>query len=267
MSLGSCNHYDHVIARSLSVGPLIRQGVCSPYLVRIKRDIADIAADPPSGIYIAATDDDIATIDAMVIGPADTPYEGGFFRFLIACPTTYPNDPPSVRFLTTDGGKVQMHPRLYMNGYVSLDIIDGERGWSPAQSLSSLFVSLRSLFTVVPLCDALHAVRGQLDHSAQCYAQFVRHECVRVAVCDAVESCLQDSPLFPKAFKETVLRKFLEFYGKYEKALKEQRHLNGSEMCDLIGGTKGNFRHDMLLARLQDIRERIVKRNNTVLCV
>lgn len=258
-----------VIATSLSAGPLIREGVCSPYLVRIKRDIADIAADPPSGIYIAATDDDIATIDAMVIGPADTPYEGGFFRFLIVCPTTYPNDPPSVRFLTTDGGKLQMHPRLYMNGYVSLDIIDGERGsaWSPAQSLSSLFVSLRSLFTVDPFYDVPHAVRVQLDYSAQCYAQFVRHECVRVAVCDAVESCLQDSPSFPKAFKETVLRKFLEFYGKYEKALKAQRHLNGSEMFDLISGTKVNFRHEMLLARLQDIRERIVERNNIVLCV
>ncbi|KAL3203561.1 hypothetical protein MRX96_011929 [Rhipicephalus microplus] len=79
-------------------------------------DIADFPADPPRRVYILTADDNIATIPAMVIGPRGTPYERAFFRFLIVCPTTYPIEPPSVRFLTTDAGKVQMHPSLDKNG-------------------------------------------------------------------------------------------------------------------------------------------------------
>ncbi|KAH7936221.1 ubiquitin-conjugating enzyme E2 Z [Rhipicephalus sanguineus] len=250
---------------SRDIAPLKRDHAVVPCLLRVKRDMADFAAYPPPGVYIAAADNDIANIDAMVIGPRDTPYEGAFFRFLIVFPTTYPIEPPRVRFLTTDTGRVQMHPNLDKNGDVTLSLVST---WSPAQSLSSLLVSLRSMFTADPLYDAPHAVRGQLEYSAECYRQFVRHESVRVAVCDAVESCLMDGhPRFPKPFREVVLRRFLEHYGKYEKALMKQRYLNGSEMFDLIGGTKGNFQHDALLARLRDIKEKVEERNNAVICV
>ncbi|KAH7970722.1 hypothetical protein HPB49_014625 [Dermacentor silvarum] len=250
--------------------PLKRGGVTSSCLLRVKRDIADFASNAPSGIYIAAADNDTATIDAMVIGPSGTPYEGGFFRFFIRCPAAYPIEPPSVRFLTTDGGRVQMHPNLHKNGDVSLSVIDNSLvpAWSPAQSLTSLLISIRSLFTGDPLYDAAHAVRGQLDYSAECYREFVRHESIRIAVCDTVESYLQDHPPLPRAFRGTVLKTFAKFYSKYEKALMEQKRLNGAEMFDLIGGTKGTFQPDSLLARLRDIREKVAERDNAfALCV
>ncbi|KAL1415650.1 hypothetical protein MTO96_029071 [Rhipicephalus appendiculatus] len=76
---------------SRDVAPFKRDGVVSPCLLRVKKDMADFAVDPPPGVYIAAADNDISTVDAMVIGPRNTPYEGAFFRFLIVCPDNLPD--------------------------------------------------------------------------------------------------------------------------------------------------------------------------------
>ncbi len=40
-------------------------------------------------------------IHALITGPFDTPYEGGFFYFLIRCPPDYPIRPPRVKLITT----------------------------------------------------------------------------------------------------------------------------------------------------------------------
>ncbi|KAL3203562.1 hypothetical protein MRX96_011930 [Rhipicephalus microplus] len=120
------------------------------------------------------------------------------------------------------------------------------------------------MFTADPLYDAPYAVRGSLDYSAECYRQFVRHENARVAVCDTVEFCLLDGSPFVKPFREVVLRMFLQQYFMYEKA---QRYFNGHEMFHLIGGTKGHFQHDVLLARLRNIKEQAVRPNNAIICV
>lgn len=40
-------------------------------------------------------------IHALITGPFDTPYEGGFFLFLFRCPPDYPIHPPRVKLITT----------------------------------------------------------------------------------------------------------------------------------------------------------------------
>jgi hypothetical protein len=39
-------------------------------------------------------------LDAQIIGPADTPFEGGAFELKIEIPHEYPMDPPIVTFVT-----------------------------------------------------------------------------------------------------------------------------------------------------------------------
>lgn len=62
-------------------------------------------------------------IHALITGPFDTPYEGGFFYFLIRCPPDYPIRPPRVKLMTTGGGQVRFNPNLYRNGKVCLSIL------------------------------------------------------------------------------------------------------------------------------------------------
>lgn len=57
------------------------------------------------------------------MGPADTPYEGGFFYFLVACTSDYPIKPPKVKLLTTGNNTVRFNPNLYRNGKVCLSIL------------------------------------------------------------------------------------------------------------------------------------------------
>ncbi|RDD36081.1 Ubiquitin-conjugating enzyme E2 Z, partial [Trichoplax sp. H2] len=73
-------------------------------VLRIKRDLAAILTDPPPGMFIVPDDDDITKMHALILGPFDTPYEGGFFYFFLKFPVTYPIEPPKVKLMTTGEG-------------------------------------------------------------------------------------------------------------------------------------------------------------------
>lgn len=241
--------------------------VSSMYFHRVRSDIEDIMTDPPPLIYIAPEENDITQINALVVGPSDTPYEGGFLRFRIVCPNEYPIEPPRVCFLTTDAGRVQLHPNLYPSGEVSLSILGTYEGphWSPAQSIGSLLVSIQSLLTDDPFYNGPYVAKGTHQEAASNYRVFVRHEVVRVAVCDEVESCLEDNSQQPAVLREKVLELFLEFYDRYEEAVRSHLHLTGTRMQDPISFARGVYQHDALLSRLRDLKAKVQKRSESVL--
>jgi Ubiquitin-conjugating enzyme len=66
------------------------------------------------------------TLQAVIFGPDDTPWEGGTFKLLLEFTEDYPNKPPGVRFLTR-----MFHPNIYNNGAVSAAVVcTGERRWT-----------------------------------------------------------------------------------------------------------------------------------------
>jgi len=80
------------------------------------------------------------TWTATIIGPSDSPYEGGVFFLEIHFPNDYPFKPPKVKFLT----KVY-HPNVASSGAICLDILKDE--WSPALTVSKVLLSICSLLT------------------------------------------------------------------------------------------------------------------------
>lgn len=77
---------------------------------------------------------------ATIMGPPDSPYQGGVFFLKVVFPMDYPFKPPKVQFLT----KVY-HPNINSNGNICLDIL--RSSWSPALTVSKVLLSISSLLT------------------------------------------------------------------------------------------------------------------------
>ncbi|KAH8021330.1 hypothetical protein HPB51_015320 [Rhipicephalus microplus] len=239
------------------------EDVPSVCVSRVKKDVADIARDPPPGIYVAPNENDVTRIDALVVGPSGTPYEGGFLWFHVVCPPEYPMQPPRVTLMTTDAGRVQLHPNIYSSGHVTLSILGTHDGpqWSSAQSLCSVLLSIQSLLSEDPYYNQTYVVKGANRQDANNYKEYVRHEIFRVAVCDAVESCLQQRCPYPAELRTTVLKQFLEFYDRYEESVRSCLHLDGTRIRDPISYVKGTYQHKALLARLEGLKAKVRKRS------
>lgn len=74
-------------------------------------------------LAVAHREDDVRTVRCLIVGPSDTPYEFGFFEFKAKFGDAYPVQPPSVRCLTTNGGRCRFNPNIYATGKVCLSIL------------------------------------------------------------------------------------------------------------------------------------------------
>lgn len=233
-------------------------------LLRVKQDIAEIKADPLPGIYVSHEENDLTKFHAIVVGPSGTPYEGGFFQFFMKCPANYPMQPPLVRLMTTDAGRVQFNPNLYSCGKVCLSILGTWPGpaWSPAQSVSSVMISIQSLLNEEPYYNEPGFENTMSPDESKSYNDKLQHETIRVAVCDAVEACLQGNPPCPPDLAAAILKQFAESYGTYEDKVKGLVHLTGTDMpVETLGPNMqdSKYQYETLLTRLQDLNERVKK--------
>ncbi|KAJ2900031.1 Ubiquitin-conjugating enzyme E2 2 [Coemansia aciculifera] len=110
----------------------------TPCRRRLMRDFKSLQKDPPSGISGAPCDDNIMTWNAVIFGPAETPFEDGTFKLLMNFDETYPNKPPTVRFASK-----MFHPNVYASGELCLDILQNR--WSPTYDVAAILTSIQSL--------------------------------------------------------------------------------------------------------------------------
>ena len=120
--------------------------------IRIVHDIVEFQKNNFKNIKIYFDKNNFTEIYALIFGPKNTPYFGGNFFFKINFPDNYPKQPPSVKYLTTDG-RIRFHPNLYGNGKVCLSIINTWPGpkWIESMTLTSVLLSIQSLLTEIPL--------------------------------------------------------------------------------------------------------------------
>ncbi|XP_069773630.1 ubiquitin-conjugating enzyme E2 D4-like isoform X2 [Narcine bancroftii] len=98
-------------------------------LRRIQKEYQDLERDPPALCSAGPVGDDYFHWQATIMGPSDSPYQGGVFFLNIHFPSDYPFKPPKVSFTT----KIY-HPNINSNGSICLDILRSQ--WSPALTLS-----------------------------------------------------------------------------------------------------------------------------------
>ena len=111
-----------------------------PAKMRLTRELSLLSNDPPPGISCYAVNDSMTQLHATITGPPSTPFATGIFLLSITIPSRYPFEPPRVRFLTPIH-----HPNIDSAGRICLDTLKSNGSWSPAVSLPSLLLSIRSL--------------------------------------------------------------------------------------------------------------------------
>ncbi|KAH7979912.1 hypothetical protein HPB49_011906 [Dermacentor silvarum] len=222
-------------------------------LVETRRALVDIYLKPVPGTYVVPHDDDVTMIQALLLGPPGTPYEGGFFWFVMRCPPEYPAKPPQVRLMTTDEGRVRFGPNFNESGMICLSILSTWPGasWKPTHRIRVVLNALLSLMTTDPYFNEPALVRRKEPGEASGYNDFIRHETIRVAVCDMVEACLQKKAPCHPILQVVILKAFVHLYPNYVRIVRGQLHLNGRRMSDPFSARSGRYRYDVLLDRLQ----------------
>lgn len=107
---------------------------------RLNKEYADFLNDPPANCSGGPVGDDLFAWEAIIIGPEDTPYEGGIFKLDIKFGTDYPYKPPKISFSTRI-----YHMNINASGGICLDIL--KDNWSPALTISKVLLSICSLLS------------------------------------------------------------------------------------------------------------------------
>lgn len=157
---------------------------------RIAKDVRDILKNPlhEHGIHYAHDENDILKGKALIIGPPNTPYEGGYFFFKFQFPTNYPHQPPVVTYCTNDG-KTRFNPNLYRSGKVCLSVLNTWKGpqWTGCQTISSVLLAIcATVLTDKPLLNEPGIDETFVDFDT--YTQIIRYKTIEVATLDVIES-------------------------------------------------------------------------------
>jgi ubiquitin-protein ligase len=190
-------------------------------LMRIMTDIVDFNENKPEGIYLHINKKDIMTLYALIIGPSETPYFGGFFFFEIKFPDNYPFSPPNVKFLTIDK-KERFNPNLYEEVKVCLSILGTRNGpsWSPVMNLRLVLDSIRSLLGHYPIQNEPGFENTKPDDISSIeYNQYLIYHTYRLAIINVIIGDFIYSDYFKKEITQEMeknKKKLLDDLLSYE---------------------------------------------------
>lgn len=128
----------------------------SPHILRqVTKELMDLQKDPPEGIKIFLNEVDITDIQAVVMGPEETPYAGGYFRIKLVMSKNFPTEPPKGFFIT----KI-FHPNIASNGEICVNTL--KKDWKPEYGIKHILLTIKCLLIVPNPESALNAEAGKL---------------------------------------------------------------------------------------------------------
>jgi ubiquitin-conjugating enzyme E2 Z len=183
---------------------------------RWNNDLKELVKNPIDNVLIHYDEEDSSKFFVVVIGLDDTPYQGGFYPFVFECSDSYPFSPPKVTFIGQSIYKI--HPNLHPNGYVCLSLLnlDDSCGWRASMTLSSLIMSIMSLFTNNPLKnEPLYEKNNESDTNNANYQKIAEFYNYKHYVDEFIKNPV------PLMLKDLVEKFFMKNYDKYQNRLVE----------------------------------------------
>ena len=209
------------------------------------------------GIYCHFSDENMMNVKAMVIGPEETPYEGGFYFFDINFSNQYPLVPPKVNFCTLNSN-VRFNPNLYKCGKVCLSILGtwSGPGWTTTMNLITILIDLQSLMNDNPIQNepGYEKRYWKKDEIAASYRTLVSY----YNLCVAQFQMMDMTPPGFECFKEVMERRFLKNEIFYKRWRDFMMPLEGQHFTNRYAGMgtiiHSNHWSSMIDDRLEQLR-------------
>jgi len=234
---------------------------------RLIRDIVEIKKNPLDNIYYQHSENNILQGHALIIGPSNTPYEGGYYFFKVDYPINYPHEPPKYTFLTNNG-YTRMNPNTYKDGKVCISILNTWHGdqWSGCQTISSTLLSISTVFNAKPL---LNEPGMTTAHTAfQPYQQSISYMNLRLGMVDILNNNYLFSvcPELIMIAKKDYIDNFSKKRARFTKAKEEWIQYHGVDKNDITHLNAGIYHmvtpidYKTLFIDMQELK-RIIENN------
>uniref|UniRef100_A0A3B3UAW6 E2 ubiquitin-conjugating enzyme n=1 Tax=Poecilia latipinna TaxID=48699 RepID=A0A3B3UAW6_9TELE len=127
-----------------------------PHVLRlVYKEVSALAADPPEGIKIYPSEEDITELHTSIEGPEGTPFAGGIFRMRLVLGKDFPAVPPKGYFLT----KI-FHPNVGHKGEICVNVL--KRDWKAELGLRHVLLTIKCLLIHPNPESALNEEAGRL---------------------------------------------------------------------------------------------------------
>src|SRR5690348_5971032 len=193
---------------------------------RIQKELLEFDKAKHTTLFLCTVEEKCDHLQALIIGPEDTPFEHGFFFFDIHPPNTYPMDPPKVTFLTPNTNNCRLHPNLYSTGKVCLSILGT---WS-GPSWVATYGFEKVLFTIQSLLDN-NAIAHEPSYE-KCKPE--QNDSINYSACSRWLTLDASVDLFksdlPESFRLVMKEYYLKNFDKYVQSVEKLRKYDGKEV-------------------------------------
>tara|TARA_B100001093_G_scaffold518315_1_gene602725 strand:- start:328 stop:1404 length:1077 start_codon:yes stop_codon:yes gene_type:complete len=198
----------------------------------------------------------------LIIGPKDTPYEGGFYLFDAQFPDQYPFHPPKMK-TRTQGEGVRKHPNLYVSGKCCFSFLGTWSGppWTACQNPYTVAFSMRSVLTKEPLRNE-PGYENVNDSRQNIYEYIIDFFNLKWGVCNIVNEILNESGVVGKefiCFKNEILNYFYEHFNSYLDQLDKFKNDDGKVIDSPVYGFKIKINYSELKENILNLNKQVRK--------
>jgi ubiquitin-protein ligase len=222
---------------------------------RLLKDVKYIIKNPltDNGIYYSHDETNMLRGYAMIIGPDDTPYFGGYYFFQFDYPVDYPYSPPKVTYMTNDG-QTRFNPNLYKCGKVCVSILNTWSGdkWSSCQTLNSVLITLCTLLNDKPMLNEPGQTTKSKDYLP--YHNCIKYKNIYYAICELMDQRKNKIPEQFIQFYPFMVQTFVNNYNKILEIVNANIENKNEEVVQLYQ-MRVITDYSMLLAKLEKTKQ------------